>query len=55
MKKKQTKKDKLNKKKSKPLDRYLTVMDISDELEGFETKDLDLLKEKSIFVGAEQK
>ena len=49
------KKEELNKKKSKPLDRYLTVMDISDELESFETKDLDLLKDNSIFVGAEQK
>jgi len=49
------KKEELNKKKSKPIDRYLTVMDISDELESFETKDLDLLKDNSIFVGAEQK
>ncbi len=49
------KKEELNKKKLKPLDRYLTVMDVSDELESFETKDLDLLKDKSIFVGADQK
>jgi len=49
------KKEELNKKKSRPLDRYLTVMDISDELESFETKDLDILKDNSIFVGAEQK
>ena len=49
------KKEELNKKKSKPLDRYLTVMDISDELESFETKDLDLLKDNSVFVGTEQK
>ena len=49
------KKEELNQKKSKPIDRYLTVMDISDELESFETKDLDLLKDKSIFVGAEEK
>ena len=49
------KKEKLNKKKSKPIDRYLTVMDISDELESFETKDLDILKDNSIFVGADQK
>ena len=48
------KKEKLNKKKSKPIVRYLTVMDISDELESFETKDLDILKDNSIFVGAEQ-
>jgi len=48
------KKEKLADKKTKPLERYLTVMDISDELESRETKDLDVLKEKSIFVGAEQ-
>ena len=45
----------LAKKRSKPLDRYLTVMDISDELESGETRDLDALKDKSIFVGAEEK
>jgi len=48
------KKEKLAKKKSKPLERYLTVMDISNELESGEKKDLDVLKDKSIFVGAEQ-
>jgi len=48
------KKEELADKKTKPLERYLTVMDISDELESRETKDLDVLKEKSIFVGAEQ-
>ena len=48
-------KEKLADKKTKPLERYLTVMDISDELESRETKDLDDLKEKSVFVGAEQK
>ena len=47
--------EELSKKKSKRLDRYLTVMDISDELESYETKNLDIIKEKSIFVGAEQK
>ena len=45
----------LAKKRSKQLDRYLTVMDISDELESGETRDLDALKDKSIFVGAEEK
>jgi len=49
------KKEELANKKSKPLERYLTVMDISDELEKRETKELDILKDKSIFVGAEQK
>ena len=45
----------LAKKRSKQLDRYLTVMDIADELESGETRDLDALKDKSIFVGAEEK
>ena len=45
----------LAKKRSKQLDRYLTVMDIADELESGETHDLDALKDKSIFVGAEEK
>ena len=49
------KKEELNKKKSKRLERYLTVMDISNELESLETKNLDTLKDNSIFVGAEQK
>jgi len=49
------KKEALARKNSKPRDRYLTVMDIADELEGGETKDLDALKDKSIFVGAEEK
>ena len=30
-------------------------MDIADELESGETRDLDALKDKSIFVGAEEK
>ena len=30
-------------------------MDVSDELESGETKNLDVLKDKSIFIGAEQK
>ena len=45
----------LAKKRSKQLDRYLTVMDIADELESRETRDLDALKDKSIFIGAEEK
>ena len=45
----------LAKKRSKQLDRYLTVMDIADELESGETRNLDALKDKSIFVGAEEK
>ncbi len=49
------KKEALNKKKSKRLERYLTVMDIANELESLETKNLDTLKDNSIFVGAEQK
>ena len=49
------KKKALARKSSIPRDRYLTVMDIADELEGGETKDLDALKDKSIFVGAEEK
>ena len=49
------KKEALARKSSLPRERYLTVMDIADELEGGETKDLDALKDKSIFVGAEEK
>ena len=45
----------LDKKRFKQLDRYLTVMDIADELENGETRDLDALKDKSIFIGAEEK
>ena len=49
------KKEELNKYKSKRIDRYLTVMDIEKELVLLETRNLDSLKDKSIFVGAEQK
>ena len=45
----------LAKKRFKQLDRYLTVMDIADELESGETRDLDALKDKSIFVGVDEK
>jgi hypothetical protein len=51
----QQKKDTLDNKRSKPLERYLTVMDIAEEMESGETKELDSLKDKSIFVGAEEK
>ena len=51
----QQKKDKLANKRSKPLERYLTVMDIAEEMQSAETKDLDVLKDKSTFVGAEEK
>ena len=51
----QQKKDSLAKKRLKPLERYLTVMDIAEEMQSAETKDLDVLKDKSTFVGAEEK
>ena len=53
--KSQQKKDSLAKKRLKPLERYLTVMDIAEEMQSAETKDLDVLKDKSTFVGAEEK
>ena len=49
------KKEALAKKKFVPRERYLTVMDIANELESNETRDLDALKDRSIFVGAEEK
>ena len=49
------KKEELAKKKFVPRERYLTVMDIANELESRETRELDALKERSIFVGAEEK
>ena len=49
------KKEDLAKKKFVPQERYLTVMDIANELESGETRDLDALKDRSIFVGAEEK
>lgn len=51
----QKKKNEIAKKRSKPLERYLTVIDITEELESGETGDLDTLKDKSTFVGAEEK
>ena len=38
-----------------PRDRYLTVMDITSELQSLESRDLDTLRKKIIFVGAEEK
>ena len=49
------KKKDLAKKKFVPRERYLTVMDIANELESTETRDLDALKDRSIFVGAQEK
>ena len=49
------KKEALAKKKFIPRERYLTVMDITNELESSETRELDALKDRSIFVGAEEK
>jgi len=49
------KKEDLAKKKFVPQERYLTVMDIADELESGETRELDALKDRSIFMGAEEK
>ena len=49
------KKEALAKKKFVPRERYLTVMDIANELESGETRELDALKDRSIFVGAEEK
>ena len=36
-------------------DRYLTVMDITSELQSLESRDLDTLRKKMVFVGAEEK
>jgi len=49
------KKEALAKNKFVPLERYLTVMDITNELESSETRELDALKDRSIFVGAQEK
>jgi len=49
------KKEDLAKKKFVSRERYLTVMDISNELESSETRKLDALKDRSIFVGVEEK
>jgi len=49
------KKEALAKKKFVTRERYLTVMDIANELESSETRELDALKDRSIFMGAEEK
>ena len=49
------KKEALAKKKFVPRERYLTVMDITNELESSEKRELDALKDRSIFVGTEEK
>ena len=49
------KKDALAKKKFVVRDKYLTVMDIANELESSETRELDALRDRSVFMGAEEK
>ena len=49
------KKEALTKKKFVTQERYLTVMDIADELESSETGELDALKDRSVFMGSEEK
>ena len=49
------KKEALAKRKFVLRERYLTVMDIANELESIETRKLDALKDRSIFMGAEEK
>ena len=49
------KKESLAKKKFVQRERYLTVMDIANELESIETRKLDTLKDRSVFMGAEEK
>ena len=51
----QQKKDTRANNRVKTPEKYLTVMDIAEEMESGETKDLDSLKDRSIFVGAEEK
>ena len=49
------KKEALTKKKFVTRKGYLTVMDIANELESSETRELDALKDRSIFMGAVEK
>ena len=49
------KKEALAKKRTKTIDRYLTVIEIGEEIESGEKSDLDAIKDKSTFVGAEEK
>ena len=36
-------------------ERYLTVMDIANELESSETRELDALRDRSVCMGTEEK
>ena len=49
------KKEALAKNKFILRERYLTVMDIANELESGETSELDALRDRSVFMGAEEK
>ena len=49
------KKEAMANKKFVTRERYLTVMDIAHEMESSETRELDALRDRSIFVGAEEK
>ena len=49
------KKESIAKKKFVLRERYLTVMDIANELESSETRKLDALRDRSVFMGAEEK
>ena len=49
------KKESIAKKKFVMRERYLTVMDIANELESSETRELDDLRDRSVFIGAEEK
>ena len=49
------KKEALAKKKFVLREKYFTVMDIANELESSETRKLDALRDRSVFMGAEEK
>ena len=49
------KKEALAKKKFVLREKYFTVMDIANELESSETRELDALRDRSVFMGAEEK
>ncbi len=49
------KKEALAKKKFVLRKKYFTVMDIANELESSETRKLDALRDRSVFMGAEEK
>ena len=48
------KKESIAKNKFVLRERYLTVMDITNELESTETRELDALRDRSVFMGAEE-